>query len=326
MAKLILRPIYKEVHNMRLALKARAKEYKKIDYFEVEVYIEEEVFTSYITQFAFFYENQELEHEYEIDYPLEQFLNGDLFEAPLIDAKDIPNNVILAFEYALIKYYRKKNFKQDNHEDYFSKNNSVKINLLFQKGLDLKFGTSDILKYKISTNSNTHEVITDLNSLAAKGVKLRLDGNRSLDSSVLESILYNLDSNTIDAIEYIEEPFSDLGLWAQSLWSDKITLALDESFEFQFRDSIPEEVSHLVLKFGVNISVFEFFQLRRDKRNWQIIVTSGFECPKLFNFIIHLAALENNAAGLSTFNFYENGLKLFKEFQPQKSLLIARPL
>ncbi|WP_040314225.1 hypothetical protein [Bacteriovorax sp. BAL6_X] len=322
MAKLVLRPIYKEVHNMRLALKARAKEYKKIDYFEVEVYIEGEVFTSYITQFAFFYENQELEHEYEIDYPLKDFTNGALFEAPLINEKDIPNNVILAFEYALIKYYRKVN----GHNDYFNQANSVSINLLFQKGLDLKFNSHDILKYKISTNSNTHDVIADLNSLAAKGVKLRLDGNRSLDSSVLESILYNLEPKTIDAIEYIEEPFSDLGLWAQSLWSDRIALALDESFEFQFRKNIPEEVNHIILKFGVNISVFEFFQLRRDKRNWQIIVTSGLECPQLFNFVIHLAALENNSAGLSTFNFYQNGLKLFKEFQPEKSLLIARPL
>ncbi len=326
MDKLVLRLTYNERIKLKRPLVARSKKFEYLDYFEACVEIAGEEFTSYVNQFSFFYEGQMLDGEYTINYDLKSLLDGEIFDAKIIEKgidNPLPPNIILAFEYALIKYYLRYNKKKEN---YFHQANTTKINLLFFEGMKLNNNSDEIIKYKISRNSELRKVINDLNELAGKNKKIRLDGNRNLSSSVLESIFYNLLPSTIEAIEYIEEPFNDIHTWRLFNWSDRIKMAVDESFQFERRQELPEEINHVILKFGVNISIFEYFTLRREKTPWKMTITSGFECPKLFNLIIHLASLEQNAAGLSTFNFFENALKLYKRYDEESCSLTAFPL
>lgn len=323
MAKLTLNLTYKEEVKLNHSLKARGREFSTVNYFEATCRIGDIELVTFINQFAFFYEYQDLEDEYTIEYDVDAFLAGDIFDAIPIDDWDIPKNVIFAFEYALIKHYLNES---PHKEKYFDKANSTQINLLYQKELNLKLKEGQVIKYKISHTAPLRGIIEDLDTLARKGLRIRLDGNRCLSTSVLESILYNLDEKTIAAIEYIEEPFTDLSTWSQFSWADRMQVACDESFVFKERKYLDESINHLILKFGVNISVFEYFQLRHDERDWKITVTSGFEIPKLFNFVIHLASLENNAAGLSTFKFFENTVKLFQRYDEGECLLTASPM
>lgn len=319
MDKLELHLTYKEREEFIKPFHAKARDIKGSDYYHCEVKIDGELYTSYVNYFEFFYDGQDLRETYEIIYDLKSFLERPIEEATIIDAPQLPKNIIVAFEYALIKYY----IKHSPHHCFFTQDNTVKINLLFQsiKANEVKKG--DVIKYKITPTPNIGEVIKNLELMSNKGAIIRLDGNRSLDPDQIESLFYNLSPEVIASIEYFEEPFDTLDKWSHLVCSQDIPQAIDESFKFNERSSIAEDINHIIIKFGVNCSVFEYFQLKKDDRKWQITITSGFEAPKLFNLATHLASRERNAAGLSTFMFFKNGLKLIKDYSKEESIIKA---
>ena len=322
MDKLELRLTFKEREDFKKPFKAMGREILGSDYYHCEVRIGEELYTSYINSFEFFYAKQDLREHYEVTYDLSSFLAANIEDALVISGANLPKNIILAFEYALIKYY----IKHSEHHCFFAQDNAVKINHLFQSISVDDLAPNQVVKYKISPNTNIGEVMKDLEALVNKKATIRLDGNRALDPTQIESLFYNLDQDVLGRIEYFEEPFIDSKKWTQLPWSQEIPLALDESFNFSEREKIDNEINHLILKFGVNCSVFEYFLLKKDNRDWKITITSGFEAPKLFNLITHLASRERSAAGLSTFMFFKNGLKLVKDYDKKESKILANTM
>lgn len=319
MDKLELTLTYKESKELKKPFLAKGLKITDVSYYHCEVKIADEVYTSYVNQFEFFYSKQDLREHYEIVYDVNNFLENEIESAPIITAPQLPKNIILAFEYALIKHY----IKHSNHFCFFKENNRAKINYLFQSLKEQDFRSGLVVKYKIAPNPNITQVIHDLEKLTKNKIGIRLDGNRSLDPHQVASLFYNLSEEAIGNIEYIEEPFDSVKKWQELEISQRIPMALDESFNFSQRHQVDEKIDHLILKLGVNCSVFEYFALKKDERDWHITMTSGFEAPKLFNMAIHLASRERTAAGLSTFMFFKNGLKLVKDYLKEESTIEA---
>ena len=99
MAKLTLSLTYKEEVKLNHPLKARGREFPTVNYFEAICRIGDIELVTFINQFAFFYEYQELEDEYTIEYDVDAFLAGEILNAQPIDDWDIPKNVLIKAEY-----------------------------------------------------------------------------------------------------------------------------------------------------------------------------------------------------------------------------------
>lgn len=165
-----------------------------------------------------------------------------------------------------------------------------------------------ILKIKVGRDEVNKE-ISAINQILDehKEITLRLDGNKQMDETTLETLIKGIRS---DRIEYLEEPLKDMNEWNHFYERYKIPLAIDESL---FDDSYHHflGIRAYVIKptlYGVNHSIRLINEAHKNQ--CMAVISSTFDTEIAMETHRRLAHYANRSMrathGLDTLSLFKS--------------------
>ena len=170
---------------------------------------------------------------------------------------------------------------------------SVPLNELFIPGnFEVSAPVAPVLKVKLPGLSSPASTLAGLLS-RKPDCRLRLDPNRTLTPTALESLL---DSLPPGSLEYVEDPYPDL--WRGLEQFNRFPLALDKELAPALKSArFPDNTVALVVKPGRDLAISGTLRLILEKK-YTIVVSSAYETPTGLWCLIHLAAAARTPCGL----------------------------
>ena len=213
----------------------------------------------------------------------------------------LPTPFLFALESLLLAFYRTP-FLQQFH---LTTGPSVPLNELYiPNSFETHAPVASTLKVKLpglSAPASTLRILLD----RKKNCRLRLDPNRTLTPTLLQSLIAALPP---DNLEYVEDPYPDL--WEGLKEFDQFPLALDKELAPALSSHrFPQNTIALVVKPSRDLSLSGTLGLIMEKK-YKIVISSAYETPLGLYPLIHLAAVSGIPCGLD----------VQKLFQPSPSL------
>ncbi len=208
----------------------------------------------------------------------------------------LPTQILFSLESLLLSAYHQQ-FLDDFHLPASFK---IPINRLFIPDSS-EPDDSNIQTLKIKT-SNLKKPLLLIQKLLQQNprLQLRLDPNRTMTPSQLESLVKYIPKRNL---EYIEDPYPHLHQGLAVF--NHFPLALDKELTHALQDkNIPQNVVALVVKPSRDLSLSGVISLLQQKK-FKIVISSPYETPVGLWPLAHLSAITKTPAGLDVQKFFQ---------------------
>ena len=214
----------------------------------------------------------------------------------LATAATLPTQVLFSLESLFLGAYHQQFLDNFNLPVSFK----IPINRLFIPDSS-EPDDSNIQTLKIKT-SNLQKPLLLIQKLLQQNprLQLRLDPNRTMTPSQLESLVKYIPKRNL---EYIEDPYPHLHQGLAEF--NQFPLALDKELMHALQDkNIPQNVVALVIKPSRDLSFSGAIALLQQKK-FKIVISSPYETPIGLWPLAHLSAVTKTPAGLDVQKFFQ---------------------